>query len=78
MPTTIRLPLDLTPRARKILEGAAREARARGHGFIGVEHIFLAVLSEGESLPAHVLGNMRLKDDVWRELDASMRSPAYS
>ena len=45
----------LTPRAKKVLELALREALALRHRWIGPEHILLGLLREGEGLAALVL-----------------------
>jgi ATP-dependent Clp protease ATP-binding subunit ClpC len=45
----------LTPRAKKVLELALREALSLGHNYIGTEHLLLALIREGEGVAAHVL-----------------------
>ena len=37
---------DITPHARRILEGSLREAVRRREGYIGVEHLLLALLTD--------------------------------
>jgi len=44
-----------TPRARKALELALREALQLGHSQIGTEHILLGLIREGEGVAASVL-----------------------
>jgi len=44
-----------TPRAKKVLELALREALQLGHPYIGTEHILLGLLREGEGVAATVL-----------------------
>ena len=44
-----------TPRAKKVLELALREALRRGHSHIGTEHILLGLAREGEGTGANVL-----------------------
>jgi ATP-dependent Clp protease ATP-binding subunit ClpC len=44
-----------TPRAKKVLELALREALQLGHSYIGTEHLLLGLLSEGEGVAATVL-----------------------
>jgi ATP-dependent Clp protease ATP-binding subunit ClpC len=41
--------LPFTPRAKKTLELALREALQLGHNYIGTEHILLGLIREGES-----------------------------
>lgn len=50
----------LTPRAKKVLELAADEARRMGVNYVGTEHILLGVLREGEGVAARLLNNMGL------------------
>ena len=44
-----------TPRAKKVLELALREALQLGAGHIGTEHLLLGLISEGEGIGAHIL-----------------------
>ena len=44
-----------TPRAKKVLELALREALQLGHSYIGTEHLLLGLLREGEGVAATVL-----------------------
>jgi ATP-dependent Clp protease ATP-binding subunit ClpA len=47
--------IPFTPRAKKTLELALREALQLHHNFIGTEHILLGVLREGDGVGAQVL-----------------------
>ena len=44
-----------TPRAKKVLEQALREALILGHNYVGTEHILLGLAREGEGVGAKVL-----------------------
>ena len=44
-----------TPRAKKVLEPALREALQLGHNYIDTEHILLGLVREGEGVAAQVL-----------------------
>ena len=44
-----------TPRAKKVMELALREALSLGHNYIGTEHLLLAVVREGNGVAAVVL-----------------------
>jgi len=46
-----------TPRARKVLELSLREAIRLGQRTLGVEHLLLGLLREGEGLGAQVLAD---------------------
>ncbi len=60
---TITTPLDsaetgsppFTPRAKKALEMALREALQLGHSYIGTEHLLLGLCREGEGVAIQVL-----------------------
>jgi ATP-dependent Clp protease ATP-binding subunit ClpC len=41
---------NLTPRAKKTLDDAKREAAARGQNFVGTEHVLMAILRAGEGV----------------------------
>jgi ATP-dependent Clp protease ATP-binding subunit ClpA len=47
--------IPFTPRAKKVLELAFREAMQLGHDYIGTEHILLGLIREGEGVGAEVL-----------------------
>jgi ATP-dependent Clp protease ATP-binding subunit ClpA len=47
--------IPFTPRAKKVLELALREALDLGHNYIGTEHILLGLVREGEGVAAQVL-----------------------
>jgi hypothetical protein len=50
--------IPFTPRAKKVLELALREALQLGHNHIGTEHILLGLIREGEGVAAQVLGKL--------------------
>jgi ATP-dependent Clp protease ATP-binding subunit ClpC len=47
--------IPFTPRAKKVLELALREALQFGHNYIGTEHILLGMIRQGEGVAAEVL-----------------------
>jgi ATP-dependent Clp protease ATP-binding subunit ClpC len=47
--------IPFTPRAKKVLELALREALQLGHNHVGTEHILLGIVREGEGVAAQVL-----------------------
>jgi ATP-dependent Clp protease ATP-binding subunit ClpA len=53
--TTISGHIPFTPRAKKTLERALREALQLHHDYIGTEHILLGVIHEGEGIGARIL-----------------------
>ncbi len=56
--------IPFTPRAKKVLELALREALQLNHTYIGTEHLLLGVIREGEGVAAQVL--VRLGADLER------------
>lgn len=52
--------VGLTPRAKKVVEFAADEARRLHHHYIGTEHLLLGLLREGQSVGAGVLESFGL------------------
>src|SRR6187549_520077 len=44
-----------TPRVKKVLALAGKEAKALNHSYVGTEHILLGLLREGEGVAARVL-----------------------
>jgi Clp amino terminal domain, pathogenicity island component len=47
--------IPFTPRGKKVLELALREALALGHNHIGAEHILLGLVREGEGVAMRIL-----------------------
>jgi ATP-dependent Clp protease ATP-binding subunit ClpA len=47
--------IPFTPRAKKVLELALREALSLGHEYIGAEHILLGLVRENEGVAARIL-----------------------
>lgn len=52
--------IPFTPRAKKVLELSAEEARSLGHNYIGTEHLLLGLIREGEGVASQVLLNLGL------------------
>jgi ATP-dependent Clp protease ATP-binding subunit ClpC len=66
--------IPYTPRVKKVLALAGKEAKALQHSYVGTEHILLGLLREGEGVAAQVLRNLeidldRTRNEVLRELD---------
>lgn len=58
--------IPFTPRAKKVLELALREALQLGHNYIGTEHVLLGLLREGEGVAAQVLNRYTTLGDLRR------------
>jgi hypothetical protein len=66
----------IAPYARSVLEQSLREAIARGEGYIGVEHLLLALLREDVGGAARTLAELGIEPDVVRErLGSAPRGP---
>jgi ATP-dependent Clp protease ATP-binding subunit ClpC len=66
--------IPYTPRVKKVLALAGKEAKALQHSYIGTEHILLGLLREGEGVAARVLTTLELdldrtRNEVLKELD---------
>jgi ATP-dependent Clp protease ATP-binding subunit ClpC len=66
-----------TPRYEKIIRMAEEQARERGHRYVGVEHLMLAILVEGDSLPTGVLRGMGELTSVRDAIERTMASRSY-
>jgi ATP-dependent Clp protease ATP-binding subunit ClpA len=66
--------IPYTPRVKKVLALAAKEARALNHTYVGTEHILLGLLREGDGVAARVFQNLgvgleKTREEILRELD---------
>ncbi len=65
--------IPFTPRAKKVLELALREALSLGHDWIGTEHILLGLVRENEGVAARILSDFdvdgeKIRNEVIRML----------
>src|SRR4029077_20009186 len=63
-----------TPRVKKVLVLAAKEARALNHPYVGTEHILLGLVLEGDGVASRVLKSLgmdteKTRLEILRELD---------
>ena len=71
---TIGQMLPFTPRAKKVLEIAANEARSMSHKYIGTEHLLLALMKDTESTASNALGSAGLEyEKVKEEINRVLR-----
>ena len=66
--------IPYTPRVKKVLALAGKEAKVLNHSYVGTEHILLGLLREGEGVAARVLKTLeidieRTRNEILRELD---------
>jgi ATP-dependent Clp protease ATP-binding subunit ClpC len=59
--------IPFTPRAKKVLELALREALQLGHDYIGTEHILLGLLREGDGVAVQMLARLGNDSNVVRQ-----------
>ncbi|MFP6884063.1 MAG: ATP-dependent Clp protease ATP-binding subunit [Roseibacillus sp.] len=74
--------IPYTPRVKKVLALANKEAKALNHSYVGTEHILLGLLREGEGVAARVLQTLgvdiqRTRNEILAEIDPNF-SPEES
>ncbi|MDR1190172.1 MAG: ATP-dependent Clp protease ATP-binding subunit [Verrucomicrobiales bacterium] len=74
--------IPYTPRVKKVLALAGKEARTLNHSYVGTEHILLGLLREGEGVAAQVLRSLNVnldavRDAVMKELDPNFEPAEY-
>lgn len=72
--------IPFTPRVKKVLALAAKEAKALNHTYVGTEHILLGLLREGDGVAARVLKDLdvdieQARQEVLKELDPNYSAP---
>ena len=71
--------IPYTPRVKKVLALAAKEAGSLNHTYVGTEHILLGILREGDGVAGRVLKNLgvdieQTRQTILRELDPNFSS----
>ncbi len=71
--------IPYTPRVKKVLALASKEAKALNHTYVGTEHILLGLLREGDGVAARVLKNLEVdieqtRQEILKELDPNFAS----
>jgi ATP-dependent Clp protease ATP-binding subunit ClpC len=66
--------IPYTPRVKKVLNLAQKEAKTLNHTYVGTEHVLLGLLREGEGVAARVLKNLDVdieltREEILKELD---------
>src|ERR1700693_2927219 len=72
--------IPYTPRVKKVLALASKEAKGLNHSYVGTEHILLGLLREGEGVAARVLKSLevdpaRTRNEILKELDPNFTPP---
>ena len=73
--------IPFTPRTKKVLELAVREAVQLGHLYVGTEHILLGLVREGDGVGWHVLSRLgvtvpKVRDQVLELVSQDRRTPS--
>lgn len=73
--------IPYTPRVKKVLALAGKEAKSLNHSYVGTEHILLGLLREGEGVAARVLKSLEIdiescRNEILSELDPSFSGDA--
>src|ERR1035441_4686022 len=71
--------IPYTPRVKKVLALAQKEAKALNHTYVGTEHILLGLLREGDGVAARVLKDLdvdieQTRQEILKELDPNFAS----
>jgi ATP-dependent Clp protease ATP-binding subunit ClpC len=75
--------IPYTPRVKKVLALASKEAKALNHTYVGTEHILLGLLREGDGVAARVLKNLdvdieQTRQEILKELDPNLAAQEES
>ncbi|MBI1842560.1 MAG: ATP-dependent Clp protease ATP-binding subunit [Verrucomicrobia bacterium] len=75
--------IPYTPRVKKVLALATKEAKALNHTYVGTEHILLGLLREGDGVAARVLKNLdvdieQTRKEILKELDPNFAAQEES
>ena len=71
--------IPYTPRVKKVLALASKEAKNLNHTYVGTEHILLGLLREGDGVAARVLKNLdvdieQTRQEILKELDPNFNA----
>jgi hypothetical protein len=74
--------IPFTPRGKRVLQLAVREAVQLGHLHVGTEHILLGLVSEGDGVAWHVLGRLgatvpRVRSQVLEQVSRDRQAPGH-
>ena len=74
-------PIDLTPRAKRVVDLSVQEALRMGTNYVGTEHILIALLREADTIAVKIMTGLgvniqRLYEDIMLMLGESEAQPA--
>ena len=58
--TNVEETIGFTPRTKRVIENAFREARKLGTEYIGTEHLLIGIMREGDSIAVRVMMNLNI------------------
>ncbi|HLK73862.1 MAG TPA: Clp protease N-terminal domain-containing protein [Streptosporangiaceae bacterium] len=67
-----------TPRYRRVVGGSTAVAQEMGHPYVGVEHLFLAIIRDRDAVPTQALAELVDLDRVEAGLLEVMASSGYA
>jgi ATP-dependent Clp protease ATP-binding subunit ClpC len=70
--------IPYTPRVKKVLALASKEAKNLNHTYVGTEHILLGLLREGDGVAAKVLKNLDVDIEEARQRTLKELDPNFS
>jgi hypothetical protein len=71
--------IPFTPRGKKVLELALREALSLGHNYIGTEHLLLGLVREGEGVGMRILLDLGVtQDEIRNDVVRALGGPAVA
>ncbi|MCX6875796.1 MAG: ATP-dependent Clp protease ATP-binding subunit [Verrucomicrobia bacterium] len=75
--------IPYTPRVKKVLAFANKEAKSLNHSYVGTEHLLLGLLREGEGIAARVLRRLnvdiqRTRNEILAEIDPNFSPENYA
>lgn len=71
-------PLHPTPRYQDVLRHAEEQAKRHGHHHLGVEHLLLGILDDGDSVAADVLAKYVDLPELRKAVERALASEGYN
>ena len=70
--------IPFTPRVKKVLALAEKEAKKMQHTYVGTEHLLLGLIKEGDGVAAQVIQSFNvdfdtIRDEILKELDPNFK-----
>lgn len=73
---TVLSPNDFTPRSKNIIETSITIARSLGHGYVGTEHLLIAIIRDSSCYAMDILDSMNVSAaDIAEEITKNVNVP---